>query len=76
MHLLDNALGFLRNLWGSFGGLPERRRAKQPYVGFRAARTGRHKDTRLTRHEQTRNPAGSKLWKACPIKLPCWETGR
>lgn len=25
------------------------------------------------RHEGARNPAGSKLWKACPEKRPEWE---
>lgn len=38
--------------------------------GFRQQRRGRHQNTCLTRHEQKRNPPGTKLWKACPEKRP------
>lgn len=71
-----HATAVIRNLWSGFGRLAAPFQAIRGYDGFRLARTGKHKDTCLTRHEQTRNPPGSKLWAACPIKQPCWETGR
>lgn len=66
----------IRSMWSGFGRLAEPLKPQRSYDGFRLARTGKHKDTMLTRHEQVRKPAGSKLWKKCPLKEPCWETGR
>ncbi len=62
-NFLDNALAALRNMWNPVGRLVDQRDFRSPLKGFRLARTGKHKDTCLTRHEQTRNPAGTKLWK-------------
>lgn len=69
------AMRVLRSMWTPFGRLANWFRPKKQLAGFRLARTGKHKSSCLTRHEQTRNPSGSKLWKACPLKTPCWETG-
>jgi len=77
-YLADKAKEFLatsRNWWRGFR-IGDYDPTKPAYSGFRLARSGKHKDTMLTRHEQTRNPAGTKLWKKCPIKQPCWETGK
>lgn len=60
---LSNALSTLRSLWNPVGRLVSDWNWKSPLKGFRLARTGKHKDTRLTRHEQTRNPPGTKLWR-------------
>lgn len=58
------AMAALRNTWNAIGRLADPFRPSADYSGFRLARTGKHKDTCLTRHEQTRNPAGTKLWKS------------
>lgn len=65
LHSLRDAWARMGDAWNSIGRLAARFKYKdaRPMHGFRLARTGKHKDTCLTRHEQTRNPPGTKLWK-------------
>lgn len=66
----ENVQASLRNMWNPLARPVDGFGYRAPLQGYRLARFGKHKDTALTRHEQTRNPAGTKLWKACPEKRP------
>jgi hypothetical protein len=60
----------LANAFGHFQF--QRPAERKPLKGFRLARSGKHRGTMLTKDEQVRNPAGSKLWSKCPEKNPEW----
>lgn len=63
--LLRRAASAVGDAWDSIGRLAARFKYKdtRPLRGFRLARSGRHRDTMLTWHEQKRSPPGAKLWK-------------